>query len=63
MDDAFTAALDDDVIFAKAKSAIPLAIDTMFRPVVDDEPIPCEKLIQALKLLGKGTPEETIFFS
>ena len=48
--------------FSRAKSAIPLTIKIMFRPLAKNEPISREALIQLKKILGEGTPEEFKIF-
>ena len=48
--------------FSQATSAIPLAVEIMFRPLANNEPILREALIQLKKLLGEGTPVEFKIF-
>eukprot|EP00957_Ditylum_brightwellii_P208602 15358199-Ditylum_brightwellii.AAC.1 len=62
INDAHTAAIDDDMIFKRAKAVFPLALGLMFRRSRDNEPIEREDTLQQTKMEEEGTPSKLKIF-
>mmetsp|Transcript_56020 Transcript_56020/g.67253 ORF Transcript_56020/g.67253 Transcript_56020/m.67253 type:complete len:220 (-) Transcript_56020:2525-3184(-) len=62
IDDSLTIALDAPDSFHRAKSALPLSIDCIFRNKATNEPMAREDILQAVKMLGEGFLCETKIF-
>ena len=58
IDDFLSAGVDINDEVKKSQQAPTIAVNTIFRPVAPDEPIPRDDAISAKKLAGEGTPHE-----
>eukprot|EP00957_Ditylum_brightwellii_P170972 13014673-Ditylum_brightwellii.AAC.1 len=62
IDDAHTAAIDNERVFIRAKAAFLLALGLLFRKSGNDEPIEREEILQITKMEGEGTPSKQKIF-
>ena len=58
VDDLITAVLDFFWATNRARHAVPLALDVMYRPVNDDDPISRDNILSHRKLIAEGGLEE-----
>lgn len=58
IDDSITLAVHRNDNLRRAQTAVPLLVDSIFRPVSQNETVEREEAISEIKLQGEGTPSE-----